>query len=169
MAVALAGLFGAGFVVKNRTVDEPLKAVYAGAPAVESYTFTRDDDQYTIQVRLKDTADLQAAYEKLNADTKKVLRAEPYTIKLEDHRNQKLEAVSHRVNLYVQEALATGEFATMADRIEQEAAKAGVTAHLTVDNDRVYVQMHDQGAYLYSVVDRHASEKSARTEGGLGL
>ena len=170
LAVTLAVLFGAGFVVKSQTVEEPLRSVYANSPVVESSTVERLGDTYVIKVAFKDVPDFAPAYMKLHADTEKLLKETPFEIEVADRRTPELEQAFRRVNLFVQEALATGQFSTMADRVEAEAAKAGLTARLDVDNDRVFVQMHGQNAYLYSVAERGQSlEKQTRAEGGMGL
>lgn len=170
MAATLAVLFGAGFVVKSQTVEEPLRAAYAKSPVVETSNIERQGDKYVIKVKFKDVPDFAPAYGDLHDETEKLLKDTPFAIQVEDHRNPKLELTFRRVNLYVQEALATGQFSAMADKVEAEAAKAGLTARLEVDNDRVFVQMHDSDAYLYSVAERsQAQEKQPRMEGGIGL
>lgn len=170
MAVTLAVLFGAGFVVKSQTVEEPLKAVYAKSPAVETAAVERQGGKYLIRVKFKDVPDFAADYTMLHAETEKLLEETPFVIAVEDRRSPKLEQAFRRTNLYVQEALATGQFSAMADRVEMEAARAGLTARLEVDNDRVFVQMHDKDGYLYSVAERsQPQEQEPRIEGGMGL
>lgn len=172
MAATVAALLGVGFVLKSQTVEEPLKKVYASSPAVLSYTFERQSDKYVIKTRLKDVPDLASVYHELDEETARVLKGSAYTITVEDGRNSQLEDSFRRINLYVQEALATGQYATMADRVDAEATKAGLTARFNVDSDHVYVQLHTKdGAYLYNVAERahSAKEDAARTEGGMGL
>lgn len=170
MGVTLAVLFGAGFVVKSQTVEEPLKAMYAKSAVIETAAVERQGEKYVINVKFKNVPDFAPAYNELHAETKKLLKKAPFTIVVVDQRSPELEQAFRRVNLYVQEALATGQFSAMADRVEAEATKAGLTARLDVDGDRVFVQMHDQNGYLYSVAERTpAKEKESRTEGGIGL
>ncbi|MDF2628750.1 MAG: hypothetical protein K0R39_2581 [Symbiobacteriaceae bacterium] len=171
MATTLAVLFGAGYVVKSQTVEEPLKAVYAKSAVVETSAVQRQGDKYVITVKFKEVPDFASAYDELRLETEKVLKETPFTIKVEDQRNAKLEQSFRRMNLYVQEALATGQFAAMADRVEAEAAAAGLTARLAVDNEHLFVQMNDGGAYLYSVAERGVTPKveKPRMEGGMGL
>lgn len=169
VAVTLAGLFGAGFVFRSQVEEQPLRQLYTQTPAVESYTIDRKDPQYVITVKLKDTSDLAATYRSLYDRTAGVLSDTPFLLQVQDHRDPQLEATYRRVNLYVQEALATGKFADMADQAQAEAAKAGETATLDVDNDHVYVTMHDgSGSYLYSVTDRHLTPPTNATGGGNG-
>lgn len=168
MAIALGALFGGSFLVNRQTVSEPLKSLYASSEVVVSHTIDRAEERQVITVRLSETADLAEAYKLLNDDTKRVLKGAPFMIKLEDNRNPELEQLFRRVNLYVQEALATGQFSAMADRVAEEAAKAGATAQFAVDSERVYIALRQGDAYLYSVVERQPAKVSAG-EGGLGL
>lgn len=170
MIVTLAALFGAGFLLKNQTVEQPLQMLYAGSPAVESYEVERMSDGYEITVKLKETPDLAAAYQDLHKQTQKIMKEVPFQLKLEDKRSPELEQAFSRINLFVQEALATGHFAEMADRVEEEAAKAGLTARFNVDESRVYVQLHDKDAFLYSVSQRTPDLKLQQQKtGGIGL
>jgi hypothetical protein len=169
LAVSLGGLFGAGFLLKSQTVDQPLHEMLARAPQVESYTVVRSDDRQTITVRLKEAADLKKAYGDLDQEVRKILKAVPYEIKVEDRRTPELEQAAQRLDLYVQEALATGQFATMAERIEAEAAKVGARASVAVDGQRVYVSIRKGDGYLYEVVQRTTERPVVLKEGGFGL
>lgn len=172
MAIVLASLFGGGLMLKSRTVEEPLKALYSTSALVDSYSVAKPNESYLIRLKLNETPDLAAAYTQLDLETAKILGATPYRIEVEDRRSPALEQVYQRVNLYVQEAIATGRFAAMATSVEEEAAKAGMTAKLAVDNDRVYVQLQDQGSYLYGVVDRRPGSQAtdgSTAKGGVGL
>ncbi|HYF81270.1 MAG TPA: hypothetical protein VD973_29490 [Symbiobacteriaceae bacterium] len=171
MAATLAVLFGAGYVVKSQTVEEPLKAVYAKSTVLDASTVERQGEKYLITVTFKDVPDFARAYDGLHTETEQLLKESPFTLQVQDQRNAKLEESFRRINLYVQEALATGQFSAMADKVDAEAAKAGVTARLEVDQHRVYVAMHDGDAYLYSVSERNVGQQSEkpRTEGGMGL
>lgn len=168
MAIALGALFGGSFVLDRQTVAEPLKSIYTGSPVIETHAITRENDRQVITVRLKETADLAGAYKLLNDDTKRLLKDAPFTLKVEDHRSPELEQLFRRVNLFVQEALATGQFSAMADRVAEEAEKVGVTVQFTVDSERVYISLRQGEHYLYSVVERQPAKVSGR-EGGFGL
>lgn len=159
MAVSLGALFGGGYVLKNRTVDGPLQSLYSSSPGVESYAVEEQTDKYLITLKLKETPDFAGTYAQLEEETEQLLKGLPFEIKLEDGRTPALEQTQRRVNLYVQEALATGQFAAMADRVEAEAAEAGQTARLSVDNAHVYVELWGDGGYLYTVTDRPAPQQ----------
>jgi len=154
MAVTLAALFGGGFLLKNRAVNEPLALLYSQSPAVESYAVEEHASGYVITLKLKQTEDFAAIYAELARETARLLRNTPFTIMVQDGRTPTLTETFRRVNLYVEEALMTGRFAEMADRIEAEAASAGQRARCSVDSRRVYVELWDESGYLYSVTER---------------
>ncbi len=171
MVIALTALFGVGFAFKNQTVDGPLKAAIQATPKVESYRVERSGDEYEITVLLADSGELDRIYTALDKEIVKILGPQqPYQIKLEDRRTAELEDLARRANLYVHEALMTGHFSAMADKVEAVAASLGATARMSVDGDRVYVQIHKQGNYLYTVLEREKYDRALRpAEGGIGL
>lgn len=154
LVVALGVLFAGGFLVKSRTVNDPLAALYTASPAVEDFTIQESKDGFHITLKLSETVDLAQAYGELAEDTARLLAGTDYDLQVTDGRTPALEETERRVNLYVQEALATGQFAAMADRVEEEALQAGQTARVAVDSQRVYVELREEDGYLYSVTER---------------
>lgn len=169
LALALGAMFGGGYLLKSQTVDQPLRTMLDQAADVDSYTVVRAGDKQEITVRLKESADLKAAYDKLDEEISKILVTAPYVIKVEDRRTPELEQAAMRLDLYVQEALATGQFSTMADRVEAEAQEVGATARVGVDSRRVYVTIKKGDGHLHSVVERAAERPLVLKEGGFGL
>jgi len=169
LAISLAGLFGTGYLVKNHTVDQPLLQALSHMEALASYAVSPAGSAQEITVRLKPTADLKEAFAEVDGQARQILKATPYTIHVEDSRTPELEQVANRVDLYVQEGIATGEFAAMADRIEAEAGKLGAAAQVAVDSRRVYVALLKGQDYMYSVVERPVLGGAPWQEGGSGL
>ncbi len=170
MAVALGALFGGGYLMQAQTVDAPLQTFYGSHEAVVSHTVKKTNDRYEITIELTEEADLPSAYADLIKETERILGSQPFELRVKDRRSPELERALRRVNLYVQEGLATGRFATMADRIEAEAAEAGLEAAVAVDSARVYVVLRDGDHYLYSVVERPTVSGTPRGgERGYGL
>lgn len=166
LALTLGVLFGAGWLLKSQTVDQPLQQLMAREPQVAASSLLREGDEMIIQVSLKQSIDLQTTYAQLNQDIRKIMGSAAYRIKVQDQRTPALEQAVRRIDLYVQEAMATGQFATMADRVEAEAQKLGATATVGVDSDRVYVTVELGDHYLYHVVERQPVRTAANQGGG---
>lgn len=166
LVVTLGGLFGGGHLVKSRTVDQPLAAALAGVDGLESYRVERVGDLQEIVLLPGPEANLKETYRAVERQVRQILDDAPYAITVEDRRGASLSAVADRLDLYVAEAMATGAFSAMADRIAEEVEPLGAQAEVAVDSLRVYVAVRLGDEYLYSVVDRPAWPAGAAAGGG---
>lgn len=169
MLITLSVLFGAGYLLQSRGVEAPLRNRLAANPAVESLRLEQRADSREVVVLLRETDNLPRAYSELRSEVDRSLRGPQYKIKLEDRRTPELEQALRRFDLYLHEAASTGRFAEMAQRVESEALKEAITARVWVDSERIYLQLHKQGGYLYSVLERTAPATERPAGGGVGL
>jgi len=169
LVVTLGGLFAGGQLVKSRTVDQPLATALSGVEGLESYRVERVGDLQEIVVLPGPDANLKETYRAVERQVRQVLKDAPHTITVEDRRGETLSGAADRLDLYVAEAMATGAFADMADRIAAEVHPLGAEAEVTVDGQRVYVAVRLGDEYLYSVADRPAWPAGAAAGGGGGL
>ncbi len=169
LAVTLAGLFGAHRLVRSQTVDQPLAAALADVEGLASHRVTQMGALAEIVITPAPGTNLRAVYEAVDRLVRQVLRDGKYTIVVAGSPEGGLEPLLERLNLYVQEAVATGAFSAMADRIAAEARAAGAEAHVAVDERRVYLTVVQGGAYAYRVVERPVWLPSLMPEGGTGL
>jgi hypothetical protein len=167
LIISLGLLFGGNWAVRSRTVDEPLKALYGSSPSVESFTIAAGQSGRAITLKMKRVPDLAVEYRRLNEETALLAGAQGYTLRVADSRTPALEAALRRINLFVQEALVTGTFAAMADRVEQEAARHGVSARISVDGGFVYLQMEQGESVLYEVYQRQPQRRAAPEGSGI--
>lgn len=163
LGVTLAGLFGAGYVLKSQTVDQPVRELLAGTPQLESYRVEQRNGEMEITVRFTGAVDLKETYAGLDEELRAILKGAPYRLRVEDERTPALRRAAERIDLYVAEGVATGAFAAMADRIEAEAEAAGAEARVAIDSARVYVTLTAPDGYLYSVTER---TDAGRGDGG---
>lgn len=159
LVATLTLLVGGGYAFRARTVDEPLKALYRGSSAVKSFTVVNQGAVRAISLQLDQVPDLSTVYRDLDRETRRLLGDAPYVITLKDSRTPDQEAALNRIHLYIQEALMTGGFADMADRINAEAASRNMVARVTVDGDFVYLQLQQGASVLYEVTPRHPQRK----------
>lgn len=169
IGVTLAVLFGGGYLIRMQAFDQPLERALRADSQVASVQLLRDGNVRLIQVKLKETGDLEGGYTSLDKTIRRQLKAAPFQLVLEDRRTAELEQLLKRSNLHVQEALVTGAFAQSADRVAAEAARFGAEARLTVDGNRVYLELRKQDAYLYSVTDRRTDSGREAAKGVMGL
>lgn len=167
--VALGLLFGSGWLLQSQTVENPVRAALSANANVASFRLEKRAEGREVVLFLKETDHLDRTYAELSAELARSLKGTPFHIRLEDRRTPELEEVDSRLSLYLHEAMATGRFAEVADQIQAEAAGHGIRARMGVDADHVYLQLHKDGAYLYTVLDRGNAEARRPDERGLGL
>lgn len=169
LAVTLAGLFGAGRLVRSQTIDQPLMTALAGLEGLVSYQVVQAGDVPEVEIHPAPDANLRDIYTEVDRRLRQILKGSPYGITVLGSPTAALERAAERMNLYLQEAVATGAFAAMADRIAAEAASMGAEAQVAVDERRVYLTVRQGDAYLYRVVERPAWPPVVPAGGGMGL
>jgi len=169
MAVMLGLLFGGSFLIRSGAVDQPLQRGLAAHELVDTIKIEQISDRRDIRLLLGPTNDLERVYMDLDRVAKQTLKASPYELVIEDRRTPELEQAFQRANLHIQEALVTGAFAQSAERVNHEANQIGAIAILTVDRNRVYLQLKRGESYLYSVTDRRWDPQRESARGGFGL
>jgi len=169
MAIMLAVLFGGAYLIRSGAIDQPLQRGLVAHELVESVQVEQISSRRVIRLKLSHTPDLERAYTDLDRVAKQTLKSAPYELLIEDRRTAELEQAYKRANLHVQEALVTGAFAQSAERVNHEADLVGATAILSVDRNRVYLQLKKGESYLYSVTDRRWEPQQDSARGGFGL
>lgn len=169
LAVTLAGLFGAGRLVRSQTIDQPLMTALSGLEGLASYQVVQVGAVPEIEVRLAPGSNLREVYTEVDRQVRQILKDSPYKLTVAGTPSAELQQLAERLNLYVHEAVATGAFSAMADRIAAEAAAFGAETDLSVDDRRVYLTVRQGDACVYRVVERPAWPPAVPAGGGMGL
>jgi len=161
---ATVAILAAGQLLWHKfAVAGPLDAGLKGIAGVRAVA--REEDKsggVTIKVTLAGVDNLVETYGRIEETVRRSLGRRPCRIVLADSRTPELAAFYHRVHYYIQEAVFTGGFSAMADRIQAEARAAGVDAKVWVDADRVYLALARREAALYVVVPRAAASQEVK-------
>lgn len=155
LALTLGALFVGNWLVRDTTVEEPLNAFLQSQPAVESFSRTRTPSGVQIQVTLKAVPNLAETYLALEAGVRQIAGTPDVELVLTDRRTPELTAAYYRINPLLHEAMATGHYGDLVERVEERAATLGVAeAAVWIDSGRLYLQLHQGEAYLYAVLPR---------------
>ncbi len=155
LAVTVAVLVAGQLLWQKYAVARPLDAGLQGIPGVAAASWEEGKNgDLTINVTLGSVDNLAKTYGQIGATAKTILGRPPARINLADSRTPELEALYYGIHLYIQEAIFTGNFAAMAERVDAKARAAGADAGVYVDAANVYVQLAREGAALYAVIPR---------------
>jgi hypothetical protein len=155
LAVTVAVLVAGQLLWQKFAVARPLGSGLQGIAGVTAAGWDESKTgEITINVTLGNVDNLAKTYGEIGETAKTILGKRPARINIADSRTPELEALYHAVHFHLQEAVATGNFSAMADRVDAKARAAGAEAKVYVDARSVYLQLHKAGASLYAVVPR---------------
>lgn len=155
LALTVAMLVAGQLMWQKFAVARPLDRGLKEIAGVESAVWEENKNgDVTIKVALADVSNLAKTYGDIDSAAKRVLGKRPARVVLSDHRSPELEELYYTCHYNIQEAIATGGFTAMADRVQTAAKAAGAEAKVYVDARSVYLQLRKGEAELYAVVPR---------------
>ena len=147
--------FGGKFFYQRYLVLEPLLRQVRAIEGVEEVQVSSLGNGKLFAVSLGDVEDLVDTYGEIDRQLEEILGEQSYSLFLLDGRNKQLERVYHSIHFAIYEAIARGNFTHLAAVVNEEAADNGLGKYrVTVDNERVYLQLHLGDAYLYEIISR---------------
>jgi hypothetical protein len=165
VVMTFAILGGGQTIWQKFTVAKPLDATLLKIDGVEKAireNGDKKDDPVKINVTLKNASNLQKTYTAILDGSKSVLGGKRFQVTIADTRTAELEQFEAMVQPHMQEAIATGAFTQMVNRIQELAATKGITAQIFIDSRYMYLQLTKDGAELYQVVPRLPEHQEVR-------
>ncbi|MGI6037789.1 MAG: hypothetical protein ACOYD6_06130 [Limnochordia bacterium] len=151
--LVLGLLFVGQHVLYQRQVLETLEASFQGIVGVQGVQLHQGPDRLQVKIQLAPVDNIKQTYGQLVQVARESLTKENWMLVIEDGRNQFLEDVYYDMHFVVAEGIATGRFATMAQRLETLAET--LDGHkFFVDGENVYIHLQKDDAYLYEIVPR---------------
>lgn len=163
-AVTLAVLGLSYSSYENFGVKKPLVRALLANSDVRTADVRKDGATLVIEIGLKKVPDLARSYNALDRTVREHLGSSPYRIEIVDLPTPKLEEAYHAIHFYVEEASVRGTFGAMAEESSRILDEAGILEYkLSVDTERIYVQIAGEAGYLYRVIER-----PSQVERGMG-
>ncbi|WP_425057806.1 hypothetical protein SCACP_23480 [Sporomusa carbonis] len=168
LMLTLAVLFGGQFLWNKYAVANPVNRMFQNIDGVESVSISRLNEQsknnetVKIYIKLNHVDNLQNLYEEITDGLNQVGGGKKYDIVIRDTRTPELEQFYYSIHYDIQEAIFTGNFATMAERIQAKAGSAQVKTQIYVGNKNIYVQMTKGADGMYVVVPRDSGNRGVK-------
>ncbi len=155
IAVLTLALLSAGYYVYHSFgVKRPLENVLKGDPDILSLKLVESKGTTDIVVEIGEISDLRETYTRLRGLAEDKLGPK-ISVSIKDTRDEDLQDAYHAVHYYLEEAATRGNFGEMirSSQVALEERRLD-EFNVTVDKERIYVQMGKNGAYLYEVLNR---------------
>ncbi|HVJ49510.1 hypothetical protein [Desulfitobacterium sp.] len=146
-------LLGGQFIYKNNWVNGHLAKDSQQISGVLSAQVVSENGQQILEVttdHLQNLAEVEQQLEKL---------AGQRPIRLKDQRTPELEKLLAKMEFPLQEGIARGDFVQMEQTLQQQAAQTGVTIDLSMNNEKIFLNLTQGQAQLLEVVERSTQGK----------
>ncbi len=164
--ILTVSLLAGGHVLWDKfAMAKSLDKLAQGIDGVRQITWEdngKKDGAVKINAYLENVVNLEATYRALLENSRQVLSNRKFQIVIRDDRTPELEEFYYIVHYQVQEAIATGRFSAMADRIQEESRKKNVETRVFVDGSYVYLQMKKDQAAMYVVIARQPALREVK-------
>lgn len=138
-----------------KPLDKGLLAIQGVSSA--SWDEGKNSDIVAINVTLSHVDSLAKTYNDILEKGQKVFGRKNFQVILHDDRTPELDSFYYTIHYSIQEAIATGNFTAMADKVQTQARAAQIDAKIVVDEKYVYVQLAKGDNALYTVVPRQSA------------
>jgi len=166
LAVTVALLAGMALLSEYAFVRLPLQRALLAVEGVQGVRIEHGSGGDLILVQLADVPNLEKTYNSLYQTILAYEKVGSFNLKLLDNRNRELEEIYYRLNFSLQEAAATGQFSKLLGELDGLGPKVD-RALAGIDNDNIYLQLHQGGHYLYQIVPRQPRLSSKNAGGGI--
>lgn len=151
-SVTLIILFGGWIVYRDYGLVRPLQQQLTGTQLVQTVTVNLSGPQKQVDVTLKKVPDLQSSYRSIKNKVNQTMHTQ-LPIKIHDERTPELERMFQSYQPFIFSGIDRGEYTDMINKIQQNAAKDGITkAVVTMDRENLYIQLEKGDHYLYEVI-----------------
>lgn len=162
--LSISLLTGGQWVYRHFSQEKPLSEFLKEEGAVRDVLVSRTAEGLEIKIFMGPVDNLQLAYNRIDAEVRRVYGMQAVKLVLVDNPNAELEGLWRHSQYAVYEAAVRGNLTDMADSIERLAREAGIDGYaVNVDERNIYLQFNQGNDYLYQVIPRqiHGSRGEA--------
>lgn len=154
MLITLCLLLSGQFFYEKYVIKDGLYKKISQVSSINDVRIAKHEAPPTVYVSLNQNDDLQTVYNNIEKIVQQQLGTE-YKLVLLDNRTPRLKAVNELCQFPIQEAIATGNFQEMRQKVKKIAEEKHIDYSISVDSYNVYLSLKDQNGYLYEIIPRY--------------
>ncbi len=141
--------WGVYYLRQKQFIEEPLMQALQALEEVEEVTLTAKGGNIEIRLEVHKLADLSGFYATVEKTVVELYKGE-YTLIIEDHPDEVIDAAYQKIHLALYEAMAMGNYVSMGNYIDEVQSQYGLEEYrVMVTDDYVYLELENGDAYLY--------------------
>lgn len=161
LIVALLIMFGGNYLINNYKLNYSLNEDLLRVAGVKQVIIRKENDIYNIVISLNKVNNLKEVFTKINNRVEKTLDKNEYNLDFSSGSSEELKQIYDRINLPLYEALETGEFVQLGERIDRYGREYDLNREkVMVDDNYVYLSLEKNNNGLYKVIKRNNTNKS---------
>ncbi|GAB6098681.1 hypothetical protein JCM16358_05600 [Halanaerocella petrolearia] len=155
LVLSLVFFFGGSYLFDSYKINRALQEDLVAIDGVEGVTINKLDSEYKLTINLADVSNLQQVFLKIDERVKKSLTEEEYRLKFSSQGSSEFEKLYNKVNLALYEAIKTGEFVQLEDRlVDYKEGYNLKQAQVQIDTDHIYLSLAKGDQEIYKVINR---------------
>ncbi|MGI6533308.1 MAG: hypothetical protein ACOX23_01635 [Peptococcia bacterium] len=165
ISVTTLSLFVGGTYFFERFIyTNPLEKTVAQLDGVEQFTVQQNKEQLLIEVQFKQEGKLRPSFYQLleEVERQNKLANTDLIIKIANSPDQDLGTFLQSGKLPIYEAISTGEFTRLPEKLTALSRQKGISYELDLDEQYVFLTAQKDGKTGYQVIKR--AEKASDTE-----
>lgn len=160
--LTLAILIGATYVYQKLVYTNPLEASVKQLTAVSSFEIEKGKAYSRIHVQFRVTEKLRTSFYQLldQLESQSAKDLQNLVLVIDNQPQDNLEQFLHQAQLPIQEAISTGLFTMLPQKLQEVGESTGVTFDLEIDNTFVFITANYGGQSAHLIVNRGNSPLS---------
>ncbi|GAB6136956.1 hypothetical protein [Halanaerobaculum tunisiense] len=155
LGITLGAFFLGNFLINSYQINRALQTDLTAINGVTEVTIDELESGYKLQIELTQVDDLQDTFLQIKQRIEESLTEKEYEVTFTSSGDSDLDRLSARTNLALYEAIETGEFVALEDRMTDYKNKYDLDeVKVQIDKNHIYLRLTKNDQEIYQVIDR---------------
>lgn len=154
-SISLSLMLTGQWIYSKYTVEKSLVNTILKKPYVEEVDIKKERTKITVFLKFKDIDNLMWVYNDVYDTIDNHLKGRPFSVKILSQPDRLIEELySERIQFIIFEALQTGNYTEMKDKLDDIRSRENVDIKVFLDTRNLYLQIKHGEHRFYDVVKR---------------
>lgn len=162
LLVALAGFFGAQYLIREYWIGQPLQEEILKIPGIIDVELMDSREGLLLQLELQPVSNILATYNQVQSIGEHLIKNEDFSIQFKNS-DQELEAIYFQLHHHIYHSISRHDYVYLQDYLNREGRDRGLDEALFfLDDTHLYLQLVKGDAAYYRIIPRYKKEDLLR-------